>query len=324
VFSCVFPSFFNDTFRVFSTQDERCPESSWPGSLVRRQKTSAAFKRYIYYTLYIYYIYLLLYPISLHHSAYYFVAYVLLIFAKYCTQDNWRAMVPHKGQQLQSRQDHILGEHLPKCYLSLSWLQASVGQAGNLKDSNKLCGWSFKSSLHTFTVLTCSKLFIGTACKGAYVGLLIDCHMLTSCLSYHRFGFKGTHRSSQRTLRPTASNGTEDAMDRGNAGNVVKKIKLKLFRQKPSQNVRHLLIRQDEDTATYCNHLLLDVLCLSKLTINPDSLGQCTEHLQVPTFSGWLMLIITYYNHPAYRNLWGTKVLAIRTSLQSSQGAAVS
>ena len=51
-------------------------------------------------------------------------------------------------------------------------------------------------------------------------------------------------------VRPTASNSTEDAMDRGNAGNVVKKIKLKLFRQKPSQNVRHLLTRQDEDTAT--------------------------------------------------------------------------
>ena len=43
---------------------------------------------YILYIIYIYYIYLLLYPISLHHSAYYFVAYVLLIFAKYCTQDN--------------------------------------------------------------------------------------------------------------------------------------------------------------------------------------------------------------------------------------------
>ena len=46
----------------------------------------------------------------------------------------------------------------------------------------------------TFTILTCSKQSIGTARKGAYVGLHIDCHVLTSCLSHHGFGFKGTHK----------------------------------------------------------------------------------------------------------------------------------
>ena len=113
------PWFFNNALRVLATQDERCPESSWLGRLVRRRKTSSASKRVQkrYYKYYYKTIWIMIWLIDLfeicisYHYASLHIAYHCMIVAKYSRY--WRAaMVPHKRQQLQSCQDHILGEDL--------------------------------------------------------------------------------------------------------------------------------------------------------------------------------------------------------------------
>ena len=284
------------------------------------QKRYILYIIHILYILYIYiylFIYLFLYPISLHHSAYYFVAYVLLNTVLKIIEERWCHTKDNscKAVKITSLESICLNATCPclgcrHLLVRQAIWRIAINHAGEV--SNPAYTHIHRSYMLEAIYRHCLQRCI---CWFAYWLPHVDFMPIISSLRLQGNSQKhSAHASSHCEQRHRRCHGQRKRRKRGQEDQTqAVQTEALTKRQAPIDTTRW----------GYCNVLQPPVATCSvpiQVDNKPWFLGSMYRAF---TGSNILRLIITYSNHPADRNLWGTKVLAIRTSLQSSQGASL-